>query len=491
MSTHAEFEIDYSPRIMVIDDEARIREACRVVLEDAGYEVFLAPDGKAGLQQIAAQHYDIILLDLMLPTLSGLEVLEKVSNRHPDTIVIVITGYATLEHSVEAMKKGAFDFIPKPFTPEHLRLVVAKAIDHTRALRDIANTHSRIRSLVLRLSDGVMCTNQQGLIVLANPAFLRMIGCKTQKAVGQSATAVIENPVLIDMIQKAWAITGKKTAEITKEITLRGRDESEEMILSAQCFPFRDRRGLNIGVITVLHEITALKQMDRMKSEFVSTVSHEIRSPMNSVLMQLRVILDGLAGDVTEKQHDILERAAGKINNLVQMATELLDLARIESGLIAQEREAVQMDEVIREQVDTHRPQAESKGVALTLKPIPQLPPLFVHRRNMEEVLGNLIGNAIKYTASGGQVDVSARADGEYLFIQVSDTGFGIDAADIDLIFRRFYRVKDQQTRYIQGTGLGLAIVKSIVEAHQGRIEVQSTPGIGSTFTVLLPLIKA
>ena len=174
------------------------------------------------------------------------------------------------------------------------------------------------------------------------------------------------------------------------------------MVISAHCAPFRDPRGRNLGVITVLHDITALKQMDRMKSEFVSMVSHEIRGPMNSVNMQLQVLLDGLAGELTTEQRNILERASGKIVSLCEMTSELLDLARIESGLISLEREPVDMAELIREQVALHGPRAADANIEMKVDIPDSLPSLLGHRRNLEEVLSNLITNAIKYSPAGG-----------------------------------------------------------------------------------------
>jgi two-component system phosphate regulon sensor histidine kinase PhoR len=479
----------YVPKILVVDDEQRIREACRMILDAEGYEVNLAANGTQGVEQITAHHYDIILLDLMMPTLSGFDVLAEVKTLHPDTAVIIITGYATLEHSVEAMKKGAFDFIPKPFTPEHLRVVVAKAIDHILALRDIAYTRSRLRTMVNSLTDGVMCTNRQQGIVLANPAFRRMLNCRGEELTGQYIDKVITNERVREMIRETLETPPEEAGEITQEIVLENGTGSKEVILSARCVPFRDRSKTNIGVITVLHDITALRQMDRMKSDFVSMVSHEIRSPMNSVLMQLHVVLEGLAGTVTDKQREILERASHKIENLALMTSELLDLASIESGLIVQQRASVRMDDLIREQCDLHRPQADAKEIRLTADVPDDLPPVLADRRNMEEILTNLITNAIKYTPEKGQIDLKASVQADYLCVQVSDTGFGMEAEEKEHIFDRFYRIKNAQTRYIQGTGLGLSIVKSIIESHQGRIDVDSRPGEGSTFRVFLPML--
>ena len=477
----------YTPKILVVDDEMRIREGCRDVLSQQGFEVASADSGKKGLDMIAREHFDIILLDLMMPELSGLEVLPEVKASHPDTVVIVITGYATIEHSIEAMKSGAFDFIPKPFSPEQLKVVVSKAIEHTRALQDIAKEKSRMRGLINRLSDGVMATDDHRRAVLANPAFLKMINHKSGAVIGLPVESFIKDSRILNMIREALAMPQNTFGELVEEIQLDGEGETEETVLNAHSAPFRDRTGTNIGTITVLHDITALKKIDRMKSDFVSMVSHEIRSPMNSVLMQLKVMMDGLAGDVSEKQMEILDRASKKINSLVEMASELLDLAKIESGLITLEKEAVQFNKLLEEQRKFHHESAAAKHISIHFEESPLLPPVSANRRNMEEVVSNLITNAIKYSPEGAAIHLAVSLENDYLCITVKDTGLGMSADDLERIFDRFYRVKNAKTRYITGTGLGLPIVKKIVQAHHGTIQVESEPGEGSTFRVYIP----
>lgn len=480
--------IEDVPRVLVIDDEERIRNACQLVLEESGYQVSLASDGALGLEQLKRKHHDIVLLDLMMPSISGFDVLAEVKSSYPDTVVIVITGYATLEHSVEAIKKGAFDFIPKPFSPEHLRIIVAKALTHIQALNDIAETRSRLRAMVNRLSDGVMCTNRENRIVLGNPAFLQMLGRPVELVAGLQMDEVVNIDELRSMIGAAMDTASDTIIEQSKEFIFTDEDTEKETVISAHCAPFRDPRGRNLGVITVLHDITALKQMDRMKSEFVSMVSHEIRGPMNSVNMQLQVLLDGLAGELTAEQRNILERAYGKIVSLCEMTSELLDLARIESGLISLEREPVDMAELIREQIALHGPRAADAYIEMKVDIPDSLSSLLGHRRNLEEVLSNLITNAIKYSPAGGQIDICAREKQNHICIEVCDTGLGISVEDQKNIFQRFYRVKNADTRRIQGTGLGLSLVKKIVTAHHGHIRVESQMGVGSTFLIKLPL---
>jgi PAS domain S-box-containing protein len=475
------------PTILVIDDEKRIRDGCLKVLSQQGYEVATADSGELGLKMIEENYYDIILLDLMMPSLSGFDVLMRVKTLHPDAVIIVISGYVTIEHSIEAMKKGAFDFIPKPFTPEQLRILVAKAIEYIRALQDIAHEKTRMRVLIDQLRDGVMAVDTQKRVVLANSAFLQMSGYQGKSAVGCMADEICHNARVEGLMERAISMPAEEVTELTEELTGENWDTSVGSVIDVRCVPFRDRRGRNVGAITVLHDITALKRMEQIKSYFVSMTSHEVRGPLNAVMAQLNVVTSGLAGEVNKEQKEILSRASEKIGAVLKLATELLDLAKIESGLMSLEKEEVDMADVIKDQVSFYIASAQAKHISLELEPLPPVPPMFLNRANMAEVLSNLIGNAIKYTPEGGKVVVSAGLENEFLRVSVRDNGFGISPRELEKIFSPFYRVKNEKTRSIIGTGLGLTIVKSILEAHKGFMRVDSAPDQGSTFHFFLP----
>jgi len=338
-------EISLKPKVLVIDDEKVIREGCHEVLTQEGYKVVRAERGGQGLKMIEKEHFDIILLDLMMPGLSGFDVLSHVKTLHPDTSVIVITGYATIENSIEAMKNGAFDFIPKPFSPDQLRVVVSKAIEHTGALKDIANEKSRMRVLVNLLANGVMVTDVEKRLVLANPAFMKTMGFQEVDIIGQLFTVLVKNEQLQQMVESALSMTEDALTELTQELDIGGDGGDETATYVARCRPFRDRIGRNLGTITVLSDITYLKEINQHKSDFVSMVAHEIKSPMSSVLAQIEVIQDGLAGNVTPKQGEILFRASEKIKGLVTLSSELLNLAKREAGLATLERTICNMND--------------------------------------------------------------------------------------------------------------------------------------------------
>ena len=477
----------FKPSVLVVDDEKRIRDVCLKMLTGAGHEAAGAETAEAGLRMVKNRHFDIILLDLMMPGISGMDALGQIRAAHPDTVVIVITGYATLEHSIEAMKNGAFDFLSKPFSPGDLLIVINRAVDHIRTLKDIATEKSRMRVMINQLADGVMTTDIQKRIAQVNPAFLKMIGYHGPRPIGRAVDEVVGIKLLNDMIDRALDAPEDECIEESGEICLETGAKNAEIIIGAHCVPFRDRPGRNLGTITVLHDITTMKRMDRLKSDFVSMVSHEIRSPMNSVMTQLKVVLDGLAGETTPKQREILGRASEKIAALNRLASELLDLAKIESGLIAREREAIQIAQLLENQVTFHQASAQAKSIQLYLAPLPALPTLMANRLNLEEVFSNLIVNAINYTPENGKITIDASVEGDYVCVRVSDTGIGIAEEDLDRIFNRFYRVKNAKTRFVIGTGLGLPIVKSIVDAHHGLLRVESKPDQGTTFSVLFP----
>jgi signal transduction histidine kinase len=227
-----------------------------------------------------------------------------------------------------------------------------------------------------------------------------------------------------------------------------------------------------------------------MKSDFVSMVAHEIKSPLNSVLMQLKVVMDGLAGELTEKQKEILEKSSRKIYSLTTLASELLDLSKIESGLINQDREELDIIELIRNQAEFYRDKAVSKGIDIDVQVTRKEIFMMGNRTNIEELVSNLISNAIRYSPDGGRIVVRADENKDRVKIVVSDTGLGIPEDEIAHIFDRFFRVKNEKTRHINGTGLGLAIVKSIVEAHHGSIKVESELGKGTSFSVYFPILE-
>jgi signal transduction histidine kinase len=262
-----------------------------------------------------------------------------------------------------------------------------------------------------------------------------------------------------------------------------------DRFLMARGRPVLGERKECLGAVVTVIDITNMKVLDRLKSEFVAKVSHELRSPLSTIHEQLALVLNDLMGQLSESEEHLLARAKEKTQGLISTIGDLLDLSRIESGSTCQEPKPVQLEDLLGNIVDFLGTRARTKAQSLTMdRPAERLPTLKADPLALESIFGNLITNAINYTQNGGEIKVKADMTGLNLRIRVIDNGFGMEARYLDKIFERFFRVKNDKTRFITGTGLGLPIVKGLVEALKGRISVESVPDKGTTFTVLLPV---
>jgi len=475
-------------RILVVDDEERLRQVCRRVLEPLGHLVSEANNGHQGLEAIERDNPDLVLVDLMMPVMDGMEFLGAARERHPDLSFVVITGYATLEKAVEAMKEGADDFLAKPFKPQELRLVVDRVLKKVRTIQDMAIEKSRTRVLVNSMTNGVLVVDADGQVALMNPSLARLTGWENSDPSGLHVSQAIPCPEVAGALESIISSQLDDIQPTDCQIIL-GSDE-DPVHLQVHCAPFVDGRGHMVGALAVFDDITALKRLDQLKSEVVSMVAHEIASPLSSVLSQLQTILKGVAGDLTDKQRHLIGRGAARVEGIINLSKDLLDLAKIEAGTLG-EMELVDLAPLLREAVDINAAKAEEKGQGLELRLDENLPPVFGVGRALWEVFMNLISNAVKYTPDHGSITVSAHSLVGGVEVSVADTGFGLSPADQERVFQRFYRVKDAQTRQIVGTGLGLPIVKKVVEDHGGSVALVSQPGQGSTFKVILPLGSA
>lgn len=486
--------------ILVIDDEQIMREGCSRILSKDGWDVLCAENGKQGLDEIQRLlgQIDVVLLDLMMPGINGMEVLDRLQGIDPNLLVIVITGYATVESAVEAMKKGAYDFISKPFTPDQLRIVVRRALERRalqkeadflrtereRSLRDIATEKSKMKTIINCMGDGILVSDGENCIVLTNPAAVRMLKKPEAALLGKSLDQCSLPSELSKIMEESLKTKDQSHTSVSQELSI---GESGETFLRAHTAPVRNDIGEMMGAVTVLQDISHLKELDKMKSEFIAMVAHELRAPIAAVEQQLTVILGKMAGDLTEKQEQLLSRAKERTRGLLTLIKDLLDLSKIEAGKMVQYKEPLPLQEVIQRVVDLMKTEAEAKKIDLQFSASPDIPFIHADRNSMEGIFTNLISNGIKYTPEGGKVWVTLSEENGLVKATVSDTGMGIQKEDLPRIFDKFYRVKSTETRQIVGTGLGLSIVRSIVDAHLGSISVESQPGKGTTFTVCIP----
>ena len=356
--------------VLVIDDEESMRDSCCLILAKEGFETDSAENGESGLAKLQESHPDFVLIDLKMPGIGGLEVLDQVRKINPDIIPIVITGYATVGSAVEAMKRGAYDFLPKPFTPEELRLIVRRGIERKR-LQAEADTLRREKKLI--------------------------------------------------------------------------------------------------------------------EENFITMVSHQLRSPLVAVAQYFEVILGGHVGEVGDTQKSMMEKAKVRLEGLLDLISDWLSIARMNGGQLVDRLKPNHLEPLLARLIDFLQGLTVEKRITLRLAPASGSDLALADWETLEQVFSNLITNAIKYNREGGSVDVSIREEADSIIVDVTDSGVGISKEHLPFVFEQFYQIERSKRIVDKGSGLGLTIAKKIVEAHGGAIHVTSEEGAGSTFSVQVP----
>gem|GEM_PF-1391802 len=368
-------------RILCMDDEQGILDLLTFELTSHGYQVVTAHDGEEGIEKFKEGKFNIVISDMKMPKLSGLDVLPVLKNIDPNVEIIMTTGFGTIDMAVESIKNGAYDFISKPYNLDELYSRIEKALERQK--------------------------------------------------------------------------------------------------LSS--------------------EIVSLKELHRLKSEFLANTSHELRTPMNAIIGYTSLLLDGIYGALTEKQQSVLKRIATNSNNLLHLINNILDISKLTAGKITLYVEEFQLSEALSEVVDAMESLAKEKNIFLKLNEVTDKIVMTGDRTRLKQIIINLIGNSIKFTNNGGvTVNVECKqlieapppnnkADMSQICISVTDTGIGIKPENQETIFEEFRQGDASTTREYGGTGLGLTIVKKLVELMGGFVSVASEPGKGSVFSVTLP----
>jgi len=339
----------------------------------------------------------------------------------------------------------------------------------------LGGERSRLAAMLERMADGVLITDGGGRVQLINPAASRLLNTTEGSALGHSFAQVVRNYRLIELWQ-ACRDEGKEQVAAVETDRLG-------LFLQAIVTPFHEADSS--GYLVILQDLTQIRRLETVRRDFISNISHELRTPLAALKALVDTLRDGALEDPPAAER-FLNRMETEVDALTQMVQELLELSRIESGRAPLHLAPVPVPDVVLPPVERLRPQAERAGLTLTVTLPPDLPPLQADAERIQQVVTNLVHNAVKFTSPGGQVTVTAERTEAEVVLKVHDTGVGIPADDLPRIFERFY--KADRARSGGGTGLGLAIARHIVQAHGGRIWVESVEGQGSTFYFSLPL---
>jgi len=366
----------------------------------------------------------------------------------------------------------------RPFTQHHelLMSVLADyaviAIENARAYENSKRERAKLETTIESVQDGIVLLDKEQRILLINPAARKIFGLGNQLLTGQPVLQTISHHEFVE-IMGSISDNPLKHYEIALD---------DGQVFNCQYAPIPE-----IGAVVTLEDITHLKMLDRLKSDFIHTISHDLRSPLTAIMGYVELL--ERVGPLNDQQRAFVKNVQNSTQNITALVNDLLDLGRIESGF-DDRKDEISLEGIIRYTLDNLNQQIVEKKQILALNIAADLPPLRGNPIRLRQMVDNLLVNAVKYTPVGGTLTVNLRAEGEQVVFEVVDTGIGIPVADQAHIFEKFYRASNAP-KNTPGTGLGLAIVKSIVENHQGRIWLDSVIGRGSKFVVVLPASRA
>lgn len=332
------------------------------------------------------------------------------------------------------------------------------------------------------LYDPVIVTDAEGCVTKLNPAAEEIFGSEAENS-GKHIGEIARDPTLAGAVAEAIRSQRPVAGEGAASVLPLAVDGSERAF-RLRTTPMRDNESHLLGAVILLEDITHLREIDRLKSEFIATASHELRTPLTSVQMGVHLLLEGAAGELTEKQTEVLAACRQDCDRLDKLMRDLMDLSKIEAGESPPQLAKVRASELIQAAAEDLRPQVEVKGLEFRVDVPVDLPYVKVDRLQIERVISNLVINAIRSTRQG-EIRIIAQRRDRNVAVSVTDSGSGIPSEYLSNIFDKFVQVPGAPT---SGAGLGLAISKSIVEAHGGQIGVQSEMGTGSTFTFTVPV---
>ncbi|NVM57663.1 MAG: response regulator, partial [Desulfobacterales bacterium] len=407
-----------SINILVVENDITILQKCRELLFSEGHKVRTAESVEEALD-IIQKHpgdVDIMLLSLELPGWGGMTLIETLQKARREILIMTMSANCG-EEAIEAIDAGAYDCIRKTFTTDRFWTKMNRAIEAFRLRRQLDMLTRQRQAALTRVrheenliailesfSDGFVVTDWQTNLVLFNEKAARLFDLTQEKAMGRPISVCIESDELLSFILRAIESDSSLASLMAgEEPVVKVGDK----VLRVHVDPVKNEVGTIIGAVALFHDVTRVSAMEKLKSDFLSMVSHELKSPLSSLLMQISVVRDGLAGDLTPKQIDLLGKAKEKTKGMIMLVNDILDYRRIEEGKSIQKIESLDLGEILQRTVELMRLSAEDKQITIKCGIAGGLPPFSGDRGGMEAMFVNLISNAIKYTPKGGKVNVT------------------------------------------------------------------------------------
>jgi PAS domain S-box-containing protein len=476
-----------SDLILIALDDEQLLQLFERALTAVSYTVAIARDHVALQKSLQESSPALVIISQGFGGKNEMEIAANLLERFPSLPVLLLL----LQDSPQVVKKaihiGVSDCLYAPLHINEILQTVENSIKRadrigdwsrreikrtTASLQQRIDELQKLDTIVEHIEDGVIILDEKSNLLLINPAARRSFGLwQDDEIKGKSINEVLSHPDVKLLLSQG----------IDNPLPHNEINFEDGRVLSAQCTSIP-----HIGLAITMQDITYLKQIDRLKNEFVHTVSHDLRSPLTAILGYVDLL--ERVGPVNDQQREFIHRVQNSVQNITSLVNDLLELGRIEAGFDTQ-RELVSLDGIIRFALETLGGQISEKKLNLHVDLPTDMPPVRGNPIRLRQMVDNLIGNAIKYTQEGGEISIAVEVQKDQDILRITDNGPGIPASDQPHIFEKFYRAGNVP-KGVGGSGLGLAIVKSIIDNHQGRIWVDSLLGRGTTFTVVLPVYK-
>jgi len=489
--------------LLIVDDIAENSDMLSRRLERRGYLVECAEDGQSALNIIASKPIDLVLLDVMMPGMSGLEVLQEIRKSYSRLAlpVIMVTALSDSVKIGEALKLGANDYVTKPvdFAVALARIEVVEA--NRQALEESENL---LESIFDNVPVGLLIKDADQVVVRPNKTFLNWYGLKPTDIVGQRGRVIesFQSFQDVDVMRTQEQGVLDKGKRETRQVERQFAD-GQYHVINISKFPVYDKHGsiTKVGSVSVdLTELAQAKQRaeearmeaesaNQAKSAFLANMSHELRTPLNAIIGFSETMLAQIFGPIgSEKYSEYAKAISQSGHHLLDLVNDILDMAKIESEPYELVSESFRLREEIADSFQLVQGLADRNGVQLVERMSSALSMVTADKRAMRQILLNLISNAVKFTPEGGSVVVSATAREDDLTLCVEDTGIGIPADDIPDLTKAFNQGSRKNSYTAgEGTGLGLSIVASLVRLHHGTLDIHSEVGKGTRVSVVLP----
>ncbi|HZP88888.1 MAG TPA: response regulator [Burkholderiales bacterium] len=533
------------PRVLVVDDNPANLLAFEAILSEPGFELVIAQSGAEAIRELLTGTFAVILLDINMPHLDGLETASLIRKRDrcKDIPIILVTAYTPDQTQLlRGYECGAVDYLVKPLVPEILRYKVRVFVELFRKSHQIEYQASQLRAVNVQLqhemnqrreaerdaafereerqrvalssiADAVVTLDPYGHVTSLNAQAEQLTGWRSEAARGLALSEVVacgDTPHSLAQIAKSVMTSDRSVRSEAPMPFVDGNGSAR--FIEYGISPVHDRRGaVVVGAVLIIQDVTsrhcaemerehalrreqtarrAAEEANRARDEFLSVISHELRTPLNAIVGWAQILQTGKAdAEQSARAVAAIHRSAMAQKKLIE---DLLDMSRIINGKIELNRTHVDLAQIVRTAVETVQPLAGEKALELTCGIDDAAFPVHADSSRIQQVLWNLLSNAVKFTPQGGRVKLQLQRDETSAKISVSDTGEGIEPMFLNQVFEAFRQADSSTARAHGGLGLGLTISRTLVTMHGGTIEARSDgPGCGACFTVTLPLLEA